>query len=35
MPAVIRMPMVAITTMVIQTCFKTLSRSDAPPSNRM
>ena len=28
-------PTVAITTMVIQTCFSTLKRSEAPPSNRM
>jgi len=35
MTAVMRMPTVAITTMVIQTRFRTLKRSDAPPSNRM
>ena len=35
MAAVMTTPTVAITTMVIQTCFKTLKRSDAPPSNRM
>ena len=33
--AVIKTPMVAITTMVIQTRFKISRRSDAPPSNRM
>ena len=33
--AVIRIPTVAITTIVIQTCFSTAKRSVAPPSNRM
>ena len=33
--AVMRTPTVAITTMVIQTCFNTASLSDAPPSNRI
>ena len=33
--AVMRTPTVAITTMVIQTCFRTRKRSAAPPSNRM
>ncbi len=33
--AVITTPTVAITTIVIQTCFKTSNRSDAPPSKRM
>ena len=35
MAAVITTPTVAITTIVIQTCFKTSNRSDAPPSKRM
>ena len=35
MTAVMTMPTVAITTMVIQTCFSTARRSVAPPSNRM
>ncbi len=34
-PAVISTPAVAITTIVIQTCLRTLNRSEAPPSNRM
>jgi len=33
--SVMRTPTVAITTMVIQTCFNTSKRSEAPPSNRM
>ena len=33
--AVISTPTVAITTIVIHTCFKTSKRNDAPPSNRM
>ena len=33
--AVITTPTVAMTTIVIQTCFITWNRSDAPPSNRM
>ena len=35
MPAVISTPTVAMTTMVIQTFFRTSIRSAAPPSNRM
>ena len=33
--AVITTPTVAMTTIVIQTCFITWKRSDAPPSNKM
>jgi hypothetical protein len=35
MTAVIATPTVEITTIVIQTSFSTLRRSEAPPSNRM
>jgi len=35
MAAVTTTPTVASATMVIQTCFKMLKRSDAPPSKRM